>query len=302
MKNYFFVNNGWLNLNKKAGISSAQIVGKLKKHFSLKKIGHLGTLDPEAEGVLPLAIGEATKTIQFISNKIKIYRFVVRWGEETNTLDHEGYVTRISDYIPGKKEIIKTLDEFFIGNIMQKPPIFSAVKVNGERAYNLARKKIEFKISEKNIMIHYFKWIRNPDEKHSEFEVKCGPGTYIRALANDLAIKMGTFAHTSKIVRTKDSFFNIKKAINFESLIHMDNAHMNKILYPVEYVLKNCQVLNLEKKYLESIRNGKTTYIDFLKEKLVNKSENILIKSEGKLVSVANLEKGYIIPKRNFNN
>ena len=302
MKTNFFSNNGWLNLNKKAGVSSARIVGKLKKHFSLRKIGHLGTLDPEAEGVLPLALGEATKTIQFISNKIKIYRFVVRWGQETNTLDHEGYVTRISNYIPDEKQIRKTLKKYFIGNILQRPPSFSAVKIKGERAYILARKKIEFEISEKNIKIYYFKWLRNPDEKHSEFEVKCGPGTYVRSLANDLAIKMGTFAHTLKIVRTNDSFFNIKKAINFESLMNMDNMHMNKILYPVEYLLKNFQILNLEKKYLEPLRNGKTTYVDFLKEKLVKKNESILIKNQGKLVSVANLEKGYIIPKRNFNN
>ncbi len=302
MKKDVFSNNGWLNLNKKAGISSAKIVGKIKRHFSLKKIGHLGTLDPQAEGVLPLALGEATKTIQFISNKIKIYRFVVKWGQETDTFDHEGCVTRTSNYIPNEKEIKKVINKFFIGNIFQRPPIFSAVKINGERAYELARKKIEFKIKEKNIKIYYFKWLRNLDEKHSEFEVKCGPGTYVRSLANDLAINIGTFAHTSKIVRIKDSFFNIGKAIDYENLLKMNNEHMNKILYPVEFVLKNFQALELEKKYLESIKNGKVTYIEILGKKIVTNKESILIKSSGKLVSVANLEKGYIIPKRNFNN
>ena len=144
MKKNISYESGWLNINKKVGLSSAKIVGKIKKKFSLKKIGHLGTLDPQAEGVLPLAIGEATKTIKFITNKVKIYRFTVKWGEETETFDHEGVVTRSSPYIPKEKEIKEVIDEYFIGNIVQKPPKFSAVKINGERAYNLARRKIKF--------------------------------------------------------------------------------------------------------------------------------------------------------------
>ena len=132
--------------------------------------------------------------------------------------------------------------------------------------------------------------------------MKCGPGTYVRTLANDLAIKIGTFAHTSKIARIEDCFFNIDKALDLEMLMSIGNNKLNKILYPVDYAVKNFRELYLERKYLDSIKNGKITFVDFLEKPFINDKETVLIKNKGKLVSIANLEKGYIIPQRNFNN
>lgn len=302
MKNGHFLENGWINVRKCSGASSAKIVAIVKKHFSLKKIGHIGTLDLEAEGVLPLAIGEATKTIQYITNKYKIYRFFIKWGEETDTYDHVGKVIRTSDYRPNEMEIEKIITKYFTGNILQKPPKFSAIKIKGERAYNLARKNINFDIKEKKIFISYFKYVKSIENTITEFEVKCSSGTYIRSLANDLAIKMGTYGHTAKIIRIEDCFFKISDAIGLEKIKKVKKSELKNYLYPVDYVLNNLKNFEVEKKYSDLLKDGKIVYVDFLKKKLVDRNEFILIKCQGKLVSIANLQKGYIIPQRNFNN
>ena len=141
--------NGWLNIYKEKGETSFSISKSLKKKFQFKKLGHLGTLDPLAEGVLPIAVGEATKSINFITNNIKRYSFIIKWGEETDTYDREGNIIFKSEKRPAFENIKKVINKFFIGEIDQVPPIFSAVKVNGERAYKLARKNIKIELKKK---------------------------------------------------------------------------------------------------------------------------------------------------------
>ena len=293
--------NGWLNIFKEQGYTSSHVVRTIKKTFNIKKIGHYGTLDPLASGVLPLALGEATKTIQFITFDLKSYSFFINWGKETDTCDKEGKVLRETEARPNIVEIKPTIKKYFMGNIDQTPPIFSAVKVNGKRAYKLARQNEKFKINSKRIKIIKFELLRFINKNKAQFLVSCGPGTYVRSLARDLSKKLGTLGYASEIVRLKNSYFCISKSISFEKVIKSNTPNFYNKLLPVDYVLKNFKEIKLEKKYSDMLKNGKIIFL--------NKYNNceargsvFLIKCNSELVSIANLKKGYIIPRRNFNN
>ena len=293
--------NGWLNIFKEQGYTSSHIVRTLKKRFNIKKIGHYGTLDPLASGVLPLALGEATKTIQFITCNRKAYSFFINWGKETDTCDKAGTVLHETETRPNIAEIKPTIKKYFMGNIDQTPPIFSAVKVNGKRAYQLARKNEKFEINSKRIKIIKFELLRFISKNKAQFYVSCGPGTYVRSLARDLSKKLGTLGYASNIVRLKNSYFCDSKSISFDNIIKLNAQNFYKKLLPVDYVLKNFEEIKLEKKYSDMLKDGKVVFLS----KYNNKEERdsvILIKCNSELVSIANLKKGYIIPRRNFNN
>ena len=191
--------SGWIILDKQSGITSRQAVSKISKIFKLSKIGHGGTLDPLATGILPIALGEATKLISFIQNKKK-YSFKIKWGEATDTDDIEGKIIEKSNSRPNKEEIQDALVSF-IGKIYQTPPNFSAIKIDGVRSYNLARKNILVSHKPRRIEVYEFnlKKILNIDS--ADFEVICGKGTYIRSLARDLAEKLNTKGHVTKLRR-----------------------------------------------------------------------------------------------------
>ena len=293
--------NGWLNVFKEQGYTSSHIVRTLKKRFDIKKIGHYGTLDPLASGVLPLALGEATKTMQFITNNKKSYSFFINWGKETDTCDESGKVLCETNIRPNVSEIKPTIKKYFMGNIDQVPPIFSAVKVNGKRAYQLARKNEKFEINSKKINIIKFELLRSINKNKAQFIVSCGPGTYVRSLARDLAKKLGTLGYTSDIVRLQNSYFCISRSVSFEKIIKYNKSNFYKKLLPVDYVLKNFEEIKLEKKYSDMLKDGKVIFLS----KYINDEERdsfFLIKCKTELVSIANLKKGYIIPRRNFNN
>ncbi len=293
--------NGWLNVFKEQGYTSSHIVRTLKKRFNIKKIGHYGTLDPLASGVLPLALGEATKTIQFITCNQKSYSFFINWGKETDTCDKEGRVLDETDIRPNIAEIKPTIQKYFMGNIDQKPPIFSAVKVNGKRAYQLARKNEKFEIYSKKINITKFELLRFINQNKAQFIVSCGPGTYVRSLARDLSKKLGTLGYASEIVRLKNSYFCVSKSISYDKIIKSNTSNFYNKLLPVDYVLKNIEEIKLEKKYSDMLKDGKVVFLS----KYNNNKEResiFLIKCNSELVSIANLKKGYIIPRRNFNN
>ena len=293
--------NGWLNVSKEKGYTSSHIVRTLKKRFNIKKIGHYGTLDPLASGVLPLALGEATKTIQFITCNQKSYSFFINWGKETDTCDNAGKVINETNIRPKIAEIKPTIKRYFMGDVDQKPPIFSAVKVNGKRAYQLARENEEFEINSKRIKIMKFELLRFINENKAQFIVNCGPGTYVRSLARDLSIKLGTLGYASDIVRLKNSYFCLSKSINYEKIINTNTSNFYNQILPVDYVLKNFEEIKLEKKYSDMLKDGKIVLLS----KHNNNEERdgiFLIKCNSELVSIANLKKGYIIPRRNFNN
>ena len=295
------VTNGWLNVFKEQGYTSSHIVRTLKKRFNIKKIGHYGTLDPLASGVLPIALGEATKTIQFITCTQKSYSFFINWGKETDTCDKAGKVLRETNARPNITEIKPTIKKYFSGNIDQIPPVFSAVKVNGKRAYQLARKNEKFEINSKKIEIINFELLRVINKNKAQFLVNCGPGTYVRSLARDLSKKLGTLGHASNIVRLKNSYFCISKSISYDKIIKSNKLNFYNKLLPVDYVLKNFEEIKLEKKYSDMLKDGKIVFLsEFNNDE--ERDSIFLIKCNSELVSIANLKKGYIIPRRNFNN
>ena len=229
--------SGWIILDKQSGMTSRQIVSKISKTLKINKIGHGGTLDPLATGVLPIAVGEATKLISFIQNKNKKYSFTIKWGETTDTDDVEGKVLDKSDVRPNEKEIKKALISFR-GKINQRPPIYSAIKINGKRSYNLARKNIDIKHNLRQIEVHELNLKKIVNSDLAEFEVICGKGTYVRSLARDIAEKLKTKGHVTKLRRHLVGNFNEKDTIFidfFEEIIHSPSI-LNKIK-PIEKVL-----------------------------------------------------------------
>ena len=183
--------DGWLVLDKPVGLTSNEALTRLKKIFHPEKVGHAGTLDPLASGCLPIAFGEATKTVSFAMDGRKVYRFTVRWGEATASDDTEGEVTATSDVRPSRDSILAVLPAF-TGTILQVPPKFSAIKVEGARAYDLAREGEEVELDAREIDVHRLDLVECPDADHAVFEAECGKGTYVRALARDLGLRLGT--------------------------------------------------------------------------------------------------------------
>lgn len=285
--------NGWMNINKPKGFNSTKIVAILKRYYNAKKVGHAGTLDPLAEGVLPIALGEATKTINFMMDAKKEYEFTIKWGESTSTDDAEGEIIATSNKTPSQEEI-KTALPHFTGEIAQIPPAFSAIKINGQRAYDLARKGEEVKIKSRTVNIYSLEYIGN-----DTFRTTCSKGTYIRSLARDLAEYLGTKGHVTMLKRTKVGNFCINSAILldiFDNKVYKDGS--DELLLPVDQVLDDIPVLDFTEEEAISIRQGKT--VKFNQEGL-NNDEVVVIKSNGKLIALAKVWDGFVKPSRVFN-
>ena len=301
--------SGWIILDKKSGITSRQAISKISKIFKFNKIGHGGTLDPLATGVLPIAVGEATKLISFIQKKKKKYSFTIRWGEATDTDDSEGKIIKKSNSRPNKEEIQNALISF-IGKIQQIPPNFSAIKIDGERSYNLARKNISVRHKPRQIEVHEFtlKKILNIDT--AEFEVICGKGTYIRSLARDLAEKLNTKGHIIKLRRHFVGNFNEKDKIFIdfsEEIIHSP-TFLEKII-PIEKVLDDIPALFLTKTEAMKLRQGQKIRLNslnfkknFIKEHPnYQEFETVYTVNDKKLVALIEINDGLVKPKRIIN-
>ncbi len=208
---------GWINLYKPKNISSYKAIDKIKKKFFIKKIGHAGTLDPLAEGILPVAIGKTTKLIPYINNDIKTYYFTVSWGIQTSTDDSEGEILNRSKVLPRIDEIKMNIKKYF-GIISQIPPQVSAVKINGQRAYKLVRKNKEFTISPKEVFIKDIRVLKHNTDK-TFFTIECGKGFYIRSFARDIGIELGTFGHISSLKRVKVGNFMAETSILLDDLL-----------------------------------------------------------------------------------
>ena len=208
--------NGWVNLDKPVGLSSTQAVGRLKFLFNAKKAGHAGTLDPLASGILPIAFGEATKTVSIVQDGVKTYRFAVKWGEETDTDDAEGAIVAANAGRPSAAEIEAVLPRF-VGRIAQTPPMYSAIKIAGERAYDLARAGQAPQMQPREIDIHQLHLVAHAAHT-SQFEAQCGKGAYVRAIARDLGRLLGCYGHVWALRRTRVGAFVEAAAVSLESL------------------------------------------------------------------------------------
>src|SRR5262245_40301897 len=209
--------HGWVVLDKPEGLSSTVAVSRVRRLFDAQKAGHAGTLDPLATGVLAIALGEATKTVPYAVEGEKLYRFTARWGESRDTDDAEGEVTARSDVRPTEEQILAQLPRF-TGEVLQVPPAFSAIKVKGERAYDLAREGEEFSLAPRPVSIHTARLVSMPDSDHAVFELSCGKGSYVRAWVRDLALALGTCGHVTELRRLKVGPFSIESAISLEKL------------------------------------------------------------------------------------
>ena len=215
---------GWINLYKPTKISSFQAINKIKKKFMIKKIGHAGTLDPLAEGILPIALGKATKLIPYVNIRLKTYIFTISWGSQTSTDDSEGEIIFQSHIIPNFHEIKNSI-KYFIGKIKQVPPKYSAVKINGHRAYALKRKEKDFEILPKIVFLNNLKIIKHENSK-TTFIAECGKGFYIRSLARDLALHLNTYGHISSLERIKVGHFDKKSSILLDDLLKIGQRQM----------------------------------------------------------------------------
>lgn len=254
--------HGFIILDKPLGISSAKAVGEVKRLLKCKKIGHGGTLDPLASGVLPLAINEATKVFDYVASTTKGYRFTVTFGEERSTDDAEGEVTGISTELPTRKDLLNVIPAF-IGPLLQVPPVYSALKINGERAYARARAGEQVTMEARLIHIHDLQLIAEGTGEgplgQATFEVSCGKGTYVRSLARDIARKINGMGYVSALRRTAVGKFKESGAISLDKLA--DIVHSGALLkawVPLELALDDIPAIRLDPQQALRIRQGQT--------------------------------------------
>ncbi|MBL4813768.1 MAG: tRNA pseudouridine(55) synthase TruB [Rhodobacteraceae bacterium] len=247
--------SGWLVIDKPAGPTSTAVVNKIKYLFGAKKAGHAGTLDPAATGVLAVALGEATKTVPYITDALKCYEFTVRLGQATNTDDAEGEVTAQSDLRPTDDEIIAGLATF-IGDVMQVPPAFSAVKINGERAYALARAGTDVELSARPLWVEELVLTDRPDADHVTLEMTCGKGGYVRAIARDLGQLLGCLGHVVTLRRVWSGPFDVENGTLMEALEGKSHAELDALLLPIETALGDLPQATCPAMSVARLRNG----------------------------------------------
>ncbi|MBN9028051.1 MAG: tRNA pseudouridine(55) synthase TruB [Rhizobiales bacterium] len=293
--------SGWVSLDKPLGMTSTQAVSVVKRLFGAQKAGHAGTLDPLATGCLPIALGEATKTVPFIMDGRKIYGFTVRWGEETRTDDAEGQPVATSDVRPTRAAIEAILDQF-TGEIMQVPPAFSAIKVEGERAYDLARDGEDVVLEARPIQIHRLDLVDMPDENTAVFAAECGKGTYVRAIARDMARALGTRGHVVGLrlllVGPFDEASMIKlddlRAAQEEGGAEGCDAH----LAPVELALGDLAEVRISETDGARLRNGQSVLLRG--RDAPENGATVFATVAGTLVAIGEVERGELHPSRVF--
>jgi tRNA pseudouridine55 synthase len=253
--------HGWLVLDKPIALTSTQALGKVRRILGGKKVGHGGTLDPLATGILPLAFGEATKLIPYIMDGDKEYEFTIRWGEQRDTDDAEGKVTAESDVRPTEESIRAALPSF-IGEIEQTPPAYSAIKIDGQRAYDIARSGGEPEMKPRQVYIESLTLTGIQDKDRAHFHVHCGKGMYVRSLARDLALKLGTYGYIKTLRRTRVGPFTLDKAISLAQLQELGHkGGALTALLSLQAALDDIPGLNLTDSEAQRLRAGQSILI-----------------------------------------
>jgi tRNA pseudouridine55 synthase len=248
--------SGWLVVDKPAGPTSTAVVNKVRWAFDAKKAGHAGTLDPEATGVLAIALGEATKTVPYITDAMKAYRFTIRLGQATNTDDAEGEVIATSNLRPSDDEITSALPEF-TGDILQVPPQFSAVKIDGERAYKRARDGEEMDIAARPLFVEDLHLVGRPDADHATLEMTCGKGGYVRAIARDLGQLLGCHGHVTHLRRMWSGPFEAKDGVSLDKIEKLAKSpDLDACLRPLEDGLADLPEVRCTPEGAARLRNG----------------------------------------------
>jgi tRNA pseudouridine55 synthase len=298
--------NGWVCLDKPFELGSTDAVAKVRRLFDAQKAGHAGTLDPLASGILPIALGEATKTVPFMMEAQKVYRFTINWGVSTDSLDREGEIVARSDVRPAVEAVRAALPTF-VGEIDQTPPRYSAIKVDGQRAYDLAREGAEFELASRRVKIHAAEVTDAPDADHVELTIRTGKGVYVRSLARDLATVLGAEGHVSALRRERVGPFSVENAVTLDFLT--DLVHRNAALeglLPVSTALDDIPELAITEQDAFSLRQGRPIVllprqVETLKSRLRDGSRTVSAFQGQTLVALGQLRAGRLEPDRVFN-
>ena len=290
--------SGWVLVDKPAGPTSTAVVNKVRWAFDAKKAGHAGTLDPDATGLLPVALGEATKTIAYLGDALKGYDFTMRFGAQTTTDDAEGEVIETSAARPVDAEIDAALPAF-TGDIRQVPPQFSAVKVDGARAYDLAREGEEMELEARDLYVDELTFLTRPDPDHAELRFVCGAGGYVRSIARDLGRRLGCLGHVISLRRTWVGPFDIEDAVGFDEIERLAKTpEIDRLLAPVSLALADLPELKASEQGAVRLRNGNPGHVlpgD------VEYGDLAWASFDGKPVAVGRFRAGELHPERVFN-
>ena len=298
--------DGWVCLDKPFEMGSTEAVSRIRRLFNAQKAGHAGTLDPLASGILPIALGEATKTVPMMMEAQKVYRFTINWGVSTDSVDREGEIIGRSDVRP-TVEAVKAALSAFVGEIDQTPPRFSAIKVDGARAYDLARDGVEFELQSRRVTIHSAEVSDAPDADHVELTIRTGKGVYVRSLARDLAVVLGAEGHVSALRRELVGPFSTQNAVTLDSLeemVHRGSA--SEGLLAVATALDDIPELAVTEQDAFSLRQGRPIVllprqVETLKDRLRNGSRTVSAFQGQTLVALCQLRAGRLEPDRVFN-
>lgn len=293
--------NGWIVLDKPLEVTSTQAVARLKRLFHANKCGHAGTLDPLATGMLPIAFGEATKTVSFVMDGTKVYRFTVRWGAQTSTDDTEGEVIARSDVRPTSADIEALLPEF-TGEIMQVPPKFSAIKIDGERAYDLARDGEDVVLEPRPIEILDLALVETPDSDTAVFECECGKGTYVRALARDMGLRLGTRGHVIALRRIHVGPFEEEDLVPLADLeAALADGGLEAVrtfLAPVEAGLAQVTEVPITRDAAARLRRGQSVILRG--RDAIADEDAVYATCGGELIAIGEVARGELLPRRVF--
>ena len=296
--------HGWIVLDKPVGMTSTHAVSVVKRLFRAKRCGHAGTLDPLASGALPIALGEATKTVPFVMDGRKLYRFTIRWGEERDTDDAEGRTVSMSKERPSP-EAVRALLPSYTGLIQQIPPRYSAIKIEGERAYDLARDGEQVELAPRPVEISRLELVNIPDPDHAVLEAECGKGTYVRSLARDLGRTLGCFGHVSALRRAAVGSFGEETMIlleHLEALCHRaasGEGNLADALMSVETALDDIPALAVSRADAARLQRGQAVLLRG--RDAPNFRGMVHVTVSGQLLALAELDRGEIVPKRVFN-
>jgi tRNA pseudouridine55 synthase len=293
--------NGWLVIDKGEGMTSTEVVTRVKRLTNAQKVGHAGTLDPLATGILPIAMGEATKTVPYVMDARKTYDFTVRLGEARDTDDAAGNVTRTSDRRPTDDEIRAALGRVR-GTIMQTPPAFAAVKVQGERAYDIARRGETVELQPREVRIDELELVERLDADHARFHMSCGKGAYVRAIARDLGELLGCHAHVSALRRTRVGAFSAEQAITVEALAGIAAEEtLPQVLVPVATALAGIPALAVTEPQAHRLRAGQSIRVP--PQLIAGEAApgcTVRAMRAGELVALTRFEEGELMPLRVF--
>jgi tRNA pseudouridine55 synthase len=298
--------HGWIALDKPEGLGSTDAVSRVRRLFNAQKAGHAGTLDPLASGVLPIALGEATKTVPQLMDAEKGYRFTVAWGTTTATGDREGEVVASSAFRPTPEAVEAALPAF-VGDIEQVPPAFSAIKVDGRRSYDLARAGETPELAARTVSVHSARLTAAPDADHAEIEIACGKGTYVRSLAVDLAGALGACGHVSALRRTRVGGFTEAGTVTLAELERLVyEGRGSEALLPVETALDGIPALALTDEEAFRLKQGQPVVllprqVETLRERLSGEQRTVSATAGGKMVALCEMRAGRLNPVRVFN-